>query len=279
MRVLLRVPILNGNHWPPISGNTCKQSKYDTMRKEFFWPHKSNDVHQTVESCATCVHVGESLQLERHLRIITAFGTTCTYRSGQTRRTAPSQKRKEFFHSNYVELLMLTWVMQTWKKTATHTATFFVEYLIVSCGAPSVLLMDGSPQFGSTCLPRFAHFLQWDTWRPRLIVFRPAHNLRDISKRMSLANHIMYPNTRISELASSDSTADVCERHSGASIHPAVPVQSRASALSTCSGNTHFSIGGTIGSTRKCVSPHSANPSAGEPDPHYKYTDSELPAA
>lgn len=141
----LRMRILYLAHYPPIAGHPGTRRMYDTLRRNFYWPHMANDVYTTVAQCASCVKNGSRHRDIRRLQLFLASGPL-DFVAMDILGIIP--KTKQGLHYNVVltdRCSILTRARPASKFMSTHMANIFLDQWIIPFSIPSYLRADNRP--------------------------------------------------------------------------------------------------------------------------------------
>lgn len=140
--------VLKCFHYSLLAGHPGARRMYDSIRREFYWPHMANDVYQVVKESNSCARMrGTRHAHQKHLRLFPANGPlefVAMDLLGPLPKTTKGNQNVLVITARYSKL---TRAVPLTKTTANHVATAFLENWVISYEIPNYLLTDNGLQF------------------------------------------------------------------------------------------------------------------------------------
>lgn len=112
---------------------------YDSMQKEFSWPHMTNDVYQTVRNCAICARNRERSKRKWQFQLFTALRPLKSIVMDILDPLPQRKNEKVIIIVMTDRYLKMTRAIFTSKTAVTRFANVFLEHWIVPYGMPDHL--------------------------------------------------------------------------------------------------------------------------------------------
>ena len=154
----LRRAILYHAHYPCTAGHPGARKMYDTLRRQYYWPHQATDVYVLVERCPECRKNRPSAKHQRELKLFPAAGPLEFIAMDILGPLPRSKKGNRFITVMTDRYSKLTRAVPSTKTTAPQVALIFLDNWVIPYGIPSYVLTDNGPQFTSkffACLCAF----------------------------------------------------------------------------------------------------------------------------
>ena len=146
----LRRRVLDIAHHPPISAHPGRSRMYQTLRRDFYWPSMTVDIHFTVDSCDACAR--NRIKDQRNVYPMKLFPATnpLEYVAMDILGPLPRTKHgKRFILVVTDRFTKLTKTESLRTITSLSVAKAFCRIWVYNYGTPKVLLTDNGTQFTS----------------------------------------------------------------------------------------------------------------------------------
>ena len=146
----LRERLLSIAHNPPISAHPGRSKMYQTLRRDFYWPSMTVDIHFTVDNCDACAR--NRIKDQRNVYPMKLFPATKPLEYIAADILGPLPKTK---HGKRFVLVVTDRFSKLTKTEALRTITSlsvakaFCRIWVYNYGTPKVLLTDNGGQFTS----------------------------------------------------------------------------------------------------------------------------------
>ena len=144
----LRARVLYLSHYPRLQGHPGATRMYETMRRDYYWPHMASDIHQTVTDCRSCARVRGTLR--RHQKKLTLFPAAGPLEFvamdlfGPLPKTAHGNKHILVITDRFTKMCR---AIPLRTAQAPQVAQAFLDSWVYPYGVPDTLLTDNGPQF------------------------------------------------------------------------------------------------------------------------------------
>ena len=146
----LRGRLLDIPHNPPISAHSGRSRMYQTLRRDFYWPSMTVDIHFTVDGCETCAKNRIKDQRNVYPMRLFAADKPLEYVAADILGPLPRTKHGKRFIlvvTDRFSKLTKTEALRT--ITSLSVAKAFCWMWVYKYGTPKILLTDNDSQFTS----------------------------------------------------------------------------------------------------------------------------------
>ena len=144
----LRARVLYLSHYPRLQGHPGSTRMYETMRRDYYWPHMASDIHQTVTDCRSCAQVRGTVR--RHQKKLTLFPAAGPLEFvamdlfGPLPKTAHGNRHILVITDRYTKMCR---AIPLRTAQAPQVAQAFLDSWVYPYGMPDTVLTDNGPQF------------------------------------------------------------------------------------------------------------------------------------
>lgn len=130
------------SHYHLLAGHSGQRRMYDTMRRDYYWPHMANDVAEIINQCQSCARNRGHVKLQRQLQLFPASGPL-EFVALDILGPLPKTKKENLYVVVMTDRYSkLTRDIPTSSITTTAVKYIFSEHWINPHGIPAFVLTD-----------------------------------------------------------------------------------------------------------------------------------------